>query len=94
MKNKSNNRKKQKDEIYSLDDFDLAHPKIVRKKTAVVSRFKGKLRLIKTSVALPQAIIDDLRQLARIKGMTSYQNLLKEFVAERVFEEKKRLRLG
>ena len=59
----------------------------------VVPLYGGKLKLLKTSVSLPQSIIDDLRRLARIKGMTSYQSLLREFVSEKIFEEKRRLQL-
>ena len=29
--------------------------------------------MLKTSVSLPRYVVDDLRRLARIKGMTSYQ---------------------
>ena len=53
----------------------------------------GGLKLLKTSVFLPQPIIDDLRWLVRIRGMNSYQSLLREFVSEKVFEEKRRLKL-
>ena len=42
----------------------------------------GGLKLLKTSVFLPQSIIDDLRWLVRIRGMNSYQSLLREFVSE------------
>jgi len=59
----------------------------------VVPRYGGKLKLLKTSVSLPQSIIDDLRRLARIRGMTSYQSLLRELVSEKVYEEKRRLQL-
>ena len=49
--------------------------------------------MFKTSVSLPGVIIDDLRRLARIKGMTSYQVLLRELLSEKVYEEKRRLNL-
>ena len=49
--------------------------------------------MFKTSVSLPGFIIDDLRRLARIRGMTSYQALLRELLSEKVYEEKRRLNL-
>jgi len=59
----------------------------------VAPKYEGRLKLLKTSVSLPQSIIDDLRRLARIRGMTSYQSLLRELLSEKVYEEKRRLRL-
>ncbi|MDZ7699328.1 MAG: hypothetical protein U5R49_21135 [Deltaproteobacteria bacterium] len=59
----------------------------------VVPRYAGKLKMFKTSVSLPGFIIDDLRRLARIRGMTSYQALLRELLSEKIYEEKKRLNL-
>ena len=44
----------------------------------VAPRYGGKLKLLKTSVSLPQYIIDDLRHLARLRGMISYQKLRRE----------------
>ena len=81
------------DEHYVLSDFDLGKSEVVRDSIKVVPKYGGKLKLLKTSVSLPQSIIDDLRRLARIKGMTSYQSLLRELVSEKVFEEKRRLQL-
>ena len=93
MKNNQNNNGQGPDEHYVLSDFDLGKPEVVRDSIKVVPKYGGKLKLLKTSVSLPQSIIDDLRRLARIKGMTSYQSLLREFVSEKVFEEKRRLQL-
>ena len=93
MKNNQNSNKQGPDEHYDLNDFDLQKPEIVRESVKVVPLYGGKLKLLKTSVSLPQSIIDDLRHLARIKGMTSYQSLLYEFVSEKIFEEKRRLQL-
>jgi len=59
----------------------------------VVPKYGGKVKMFKTSVSLPRFIIDDLRWLARIKGMTSYQTLLRELLSEKVYEEKRRLNL-
>lgn len=92
MKNKSAN-KKNNEECYSLDEFDLEQPEVIKESMEVVPEYTGRIRLLKTSVSLPQFIIDDLRRLARIRGMTSYQSLLRELVAEKVFEEKRRLNL-
>ena len=93
MKNNQNNNDQGPDEHYGLNDFDLEKPEVVRDSIKVVPKYGGKLKLLKTSVSLPQSIIDDLRRLARIKGMTSYQSLLRELVSEKVFEEKRRLQL-
>ena len=93
MKNNQNNNGQGPDEHYGLSDFDLEKPEFVRESIKVVPKYGGKLKLLKTSVSLPQSIIDDLRRLARIKGMTSYQSLLRELVSEKVFEEKRRLQL-
>lgn len=49
----------------------------------VAPRYGGKLKLLKTSVSLPQYIIDDLRRLARLRGMILYQKLLRELVSEK-----------
>jgi hypothetical protein len=93
MKNNQNNNGQGPNEHYGLSDFDLEKPEVVRDSLKVVPKYGGKLKLLKTSVSLPQSIIDDLRRLARIKGMTSYQRLLRELVSEKVFEEKRRLEL-
>ena len=93
MKNNQNSNGQGPDEHYGLSDFDLEKPEVVRESIKVVPKYGGKLKLLKTSVSLPQSIIDDLRRLARIKGMTSYQSLLRELVSEKVFEEKRRLQL-
>lgn len=92
MKNKQNSKKQEAGD-YSLNDFDLRKPEVIRESMQVTPKYGPKLRLLKTSVSLPQFIIDDLRRLARIRGMTSYQTLLRELVSEKVFEEKRRLRL-
>ena len=93
MKKNQNNNGQEPDEHYGLSDFDLEKPEVVRDSIKAVPKYGGNLKLLKTSVSLPQSIIDDLRRLARIKGMTSYQSLLRELVSEKVFEEKRRLRL-
>jgi len=93
MKNKQDSKKQATEKRYSLKDFDLRKPELVKESMQVVPKYGGKLKLLKTSVSLPQAIIDDLRRLARIRGMTSYQNLLRELVSEKVYEEKRRLQL-
>jgi hypothetical protein len=93
MKNKQDRKNQRAEERYSLKDFDLTKPEVARKSMQVVPRYEGKLKLFKTSVSLPHAIIDDLRRLARIRGMTSYQRLLRELLSEKVYEEKRRLNL-
>ena len=93
MRNKQNSEKQRLEEHYSLKDFDLGKPEVVRESMRVVPKYGGKLKLLKTSVSLPQYIVDDLRRLARIKGMISYQSLLRELVSEKVLEEKRRLKL-
>ena len=59
----------------------------------VKAKYAGKLKMLKTSVSLPKYIIDDLRQLARIRGMSSYQSVLREILSEKIYEEKRRLDL-
>ena len=93
MKNKRNRKRQVAGEHHSLNDFDLRKPEVVRESMQIVPKYGGKLKLLKTSVSLPQYIIDDLRRLARIRGMTTYQSLLREIVSEKVFEEKRRLKL-
>ncbi len=96
MKNKQNKveEKINKDlERCKLSDLDISNAEIIDKPLNVKPIYRGKLRTVKTSVALPEQVIDDLRHLARVKGYISFQTLLKEFVSERIFEEKKRLRL-
>lgn len=93
MKNKQDNKRQKAEESYSLKDFDLGKPDVARESMQVVPKYEGKLKLLKTSVSLPQAIVDDLRRLARIRGMTSYQSLLRELLSEKVYEEKRRLKL-
>ncbi len=88
MKNKQNSKSPELNEHYSLNDFDLRKPEVVRESLQAVPKYGGKLKLLKTSVSLPQYIIDDLRRLARIGGMTSYQRLLRKIVSEKIFEEK------
>jgi hypothetical protein len=92
MKDKQNNIN-QTDEGFGLKDFDLTKPDVITESMQVRPQYGGKLKLLKTSVSLPQSVIDDLRRLARIRGMTSYQSLLRELVSEKVYEEKRRLKL-
>lgn len=93
MKDKPGNKKQGTAERYNLSDFDISKPEVIKESMQVVPKYGGKLKLLKTSVSLPQSIIDDLRWLARIRGMTSYQSLLRELVSEKVYEEKRRLKL-
>jgi len=93
MKNSRNNKTENDAEHYELNEFDLERPEVIKKSMNVVPTYGGKLKMFKTSVSLPGAIIDDLRRLARIKGMTSYQALLRELLSEKVYEEKRRLNL-
>ncbi len=90
MKNKSG---KKEQEDYKLSDFDLDMPEVINESMQVKPKYKGKLRMLKTSVSLPGYVIDDLRQMARIKGMTSYQAVLRELLSEKIYEEKRRLDL-
>ncbi|MFP4088456.1 MAG: hypothetical protein ACLFUL_16880 [Desulfobacteraceae bacterium] len=93
MKNKRDNRVTDHgDEDDTLEDFDLSRPEVIREGMGVQPRYTGKLKTMRTSISLPEYIIDDLRRLARIRGMTSYQAVLKEILAEKVYEEKQRLR--
>jgi len=93
MKNTQNSKTKENMEHYELSDFDLGRPEVIREPMKVVPKYGGKLKMFKTSVSLPGFIVDDLRRLARIKGMTSYQALLRELLSEKVYEEKRRLNL-
>ena len=94
MKNKRDNRVTDHgDEYDTLQDFDLSRPEVIREGMGVQPRYTGKLQTMRTSISLPEYIIDDLRRLARIRGMTSYQAVLKEILAEKVYEEKQRLNL-
>ena len=90
MKNKP---VKKDQEDYELSDFNIDMPEIVNESMEVKPKYKGKLRMLKTSVSLPGYVIDDLRLMARIKGMTSYQAVLRELLSEKIYEEKKRLDL-
>ena len=93
MKNTQNRKRVKETERYELSDFDLDKPEVIKEPMNVVPRYAGKLKMFKTSVSLPGFIIDDLRRLARIRGMTSYQALLRELLSEKVYEEKRRLDL-
>ena len=93
MKNTQDNNTAENMEHHELSDFDLEQPEVIRKPMKVVPKYGGKLKMFKTSVSLPGFIIDDLRRLARIRGMTSYQALLRELLSEKVYEEKRRLNL-
>jgi len=93
MKNKRDNKRAEATEDYSLQDFDLSQPEVIREAKEVKPKYVGKLRTMKTSVSLPEYIVDDLRRLARIKGMTSYQAVIREILSEKVYEEKRRLNL-
>ena len=87
MKNTQNSKKMGEAEHYELRDFDLERPEVIKEPMKVVPRYGGKLKMFKTSVSLPGFIIDDLRRLARIRGMTSYQALLRELLAEKVYRK-------
>ena len=93
MKNTRNKEKDKDQEEYSLQDFDLERPEVVKESMEVKPKYRGKLRSFKTSISLPKYIIDDLRQMARIRGMTSYQSVLRELLSEKIYEEKRRLDL-
>ncbi len=90
MKNRS---VKEDQEEYELSDFNLDKPEVIQKSMQITPIYEGKLRMLKTSVSLPGYVIDDLRQMARIKGMSSYQAVLRELLAEKIYEEKRRLDL-
>ena len=77
----------------TLKDLDISNVEVIDKPLNTRSLYKGRQKTLKTSIALPAQIIDDLKHLARVKGYVSFQSLLKEFVSERVFEEKRRLNL-
>ena len=93
MKSKQDNKNHGTEERYTLEDFDLRKPEVIRESMQVVPKYGGRLKLLKTSVSLPQFIIDDLRRLARIRGMTSYQSLVRELLSEKLYEEKRGLKL-
>ena len=93
MKNKQDNKTGEAAENYSLNYFDLSQPEVIREAKEVKPKYVGKLRTTKTSISLPEYIVDDLRHLARIKGMTSYQSVIREILSEKVYEEKRRLNL-
>ena len=90
MKNRAGKKDK---EDYDLSDFNLDSPEVINESMQVKPQYTGKLRMLKTSVSLPGYVIDDLRQMARIKGMTSYQAVLRELLSEKIYEEKRRLDL-
>lgn len=90
---KKNKPVKKDQENYELSDFNTDMPEIINDSMEVTPKYKGKLRMLKTSVSLPGYVIDDLRQMARIKGMTSYKAVLRELLSEKIYEEKKRLDL-
>ena len=93
MKNKSKKKVKTNQDNYNISDFDLNRPEIIKESMHVKPKYEGKLRMLKTSVSLPRYVIDDLRQMARIKGMTSYQSVLRALLSEKIYEEKRRLDL-
>ena len=93
MKNRSVKKVKEEQDDYKLSDFNLDSPEIIHKSMQVKSKYEGNLRMLKTSVSLPRYVIDDLRQMARIKGMSSYQAVLRELLSEKIYEEKRRLDL-
>jgi len=93
MKNGSHKKSAKDEENYNLSDFDLERPEIIRESMEIRPTYKGKLRMLKTSVSLPRYIIDDLRQMARIRGMSSYQSVLRELLSEKIYEEKRKLDL-
>ncbi|NVM21097.1 MAG: hypothetical protein HWN68_04895 [Desulfobacterales bacterium] len=61
----TDSKKQGTEERYSLKDFDLKRPEVIKESMQVVPRYGGKLKLLKTSVSLPQSIIDDLRPWPR-----------------------------
>ena len=93
MKNRRSKKDGESEEDYSLKDFDLKRPEVVRDSMQVRPKYGGKSKMLKTSVSLPKYIIDDLRRLARIRGMSSYQSVLREILSEKIYEEKRRLDL-
>ena len=93
MKNRSSKKPAKENENYKLSDSDLERPEIIRESMEAKPSYGGKLRMLKTSVSLPKYIIDDLRHMARIKGMSSYQSVLRELLSEKIYEEKRRLNL-
>jgi hypothetical protein len=93
MKNKRDDEASEATEDYTLNDFDLSQPQVIREAKEVKPKYVGKLRTTKTSISLPEYIVDDLRHLARIKGMASYQSVIREILSEKVYEEKRRLNL-
>jgi len=90
---KRNKKINEEKDDYSLKEFDLNRPEVIRESMQVKPKYEGKLKMFKTSVSLPRYIIDDLRRLARIRGMASYQSVLREILSEKIFEEKRRLNL-
>ena len=93
MKNRPDKKIVKDRDDYKLADFDLDQPEVIRESMGVKPRYEGRLRMLKTSVSLPKYIIDDLRHMARIKGMSSYQAVLRELLSEKIYEEKRRLNL-
>ena len=57
MKDKQRNKNQATEEHYTLKDFDLRKPEVVRIPLQVVPKYEGRLKLLKTSVSLPQSII-------------------------------------
>ncbi len=78
MKNKQGRKRKEDQESYKIKDFDLDQPEVVRESLQVKPKYEGKLKMLKTSISLPKYIIDDLGRMARIRGMTSYQSVLRK----------------
>ena len=93
MKSKQNIKKQKIEDQFELNDFDIKSPEVIREPMQIVPKYEGKLKMLKTSVSLTRYVVDDLRRLARIKGMSSYQSLLRELLAEKIYEEKRRLNL-
>jgi hypothetical protein len=93
MRNKHDKKSGEGKEVYSLKDFDLKRPEVIRESMQVKPKYEGKLKMLKTSISLPKYVIDDLRHLARIRGMSSYQSVLREILSEKIYEEKRRLDL-
>ena len=93
MKSKQNIKKQKVENHFELKDFDIKNPEVIREPMQIVPKYEGKLKMLRTSVSLPRYVVDDLRRLARIKGMSSYQSLLRELLAEKIYEEKRRLNL-
>ena len=73
MKSKQNNKKQKVEDHFELNDFNIKNPEVIREPMQIVPKYEGKLKMPTASISLPRYVVDDLRKLARIKGMSSYQ---------------------